>query len=127
MSKLFIRDNFKWKANKGDRIYFWEDIWVRDTALKTVYPRLYRVNKHKHIFVQEMIALWHNYPNTSQQLWFRTLHTQESVDALKIYNIIQAFNPSFAHDTLVWKQTNKAYTTKDMYQLLGSDSFPHFK
>lgn len=46
-SSLFVRKNYIWKAGRGDRVLFWEDIWVRDTPLKSIYPRLYRISKHR--------------------------------------------------------------------------------
>jgi len=33
--------NIKWSVGKGNRIKFWEDIWIGEKLLKEKYPRLY--------------------------------------------------------------------------------------
>lgn len=37
MASLFTRENYKWIANRGDRVYFWEDTWTGDTPLNLKY------------------------------------------------------------------------------------------
>ena len=33
-----------WKLGRGDKEKLWEDVWIGNTNLKTLYPRLYSLS-----------------------------------------------------------------------------------
>lgn len=39
--KSFFCDGLEMSVGKGDKMNFWEDLWVGNMALKVVYPMLY--------------------------------------------------------------------------------------
>lgn len=53
-SMLFNRDSYKWKANNGSRTRFWEDTWTADNSLQFLFPRLYRITRHKNIYIKDL-------------------------------------------------------------------------
>lgn len=64
---------FKWLANKENRIHFWEDIWFRDVPLATSFPRLYSLSKHKQAYISDLLDIWNKNVTVPQHLWSRTL------------------------------------------------------
>lgn len=66
-------NQFKWRANKGNRIYFWEEIWIYDVPLANTYHRLYRLSKHKPSYISKILITWRQNNNLPLQLWTRTL------------------------------------------------------
>ena len=43
-----------WKLGCGDRVKFWEDVWVGNTNLKSVFPRLYSLSCNLSQTVEEV-------------------------------------------------------------------------
>jgi hypothetical protein len=52
-----VKHLFKWgatyKANKGDKIHFWQDIWVGNSPLKIQFPDLYKICDDQEAFVAD--------------------------------------------------------------------------
>ncbi|GJW62892.1 hypothetical protein Tco_0112227, partial [Tanacetum coccineum] len=44
------------KLGNGEKIAFWEDIWVEDNALKNLYPRMYALETCKSVTVGTKLA-----------------------------------------------------------------------
>jgi len=36
-----------WKLGRGDKVKFWEDVWVGNSNLKTMFPRLFSLSLNK--------------------------------------------------------------------------------
>lgn len=85
---LFNKDIYKWIACKGNRILFWEDCWAGEYPLHTIYPRLYKIIKHKHTYIKDMLMIWKRNKNTPGLLWNNELRVQDCADTDIIYNII---------------------------------------
>lgn len=49
-----LRGSFCKKLGKGDGTSFWGDLWVGDSCLKDLFPRLYRLSCQKMSSVSEM-------------------------------------------------------------------------
>lgn len=111
---LFDNNNYYWQANKGDRVLFWEDTWVRDKPLAIIFPRLYRIYNYKNKYIIDILSIWDN-KETENEFWSRNLYTQEEAEARYIYSILQNFIHSPTEDILKWKINDKTYTTADMY------------
>jgi len=37
----WFQDNIIWQLEDGNRILFWEDIWLKNILLRDKYPKLY--------------------------------------------------------------------------------------
>jgi len=46
-----------WKVGSGDKARFWEDVWIRNVNLKTLFPRLYSVSLNQGQKVEE-VGMW---------------------------------------------------------------------
>ena len=46
-----------WRLGCGDKAKFWEDVWVGNTNLKTVFPRLFSISNNQEHKVAE-VGMW---------------------------------------------------------------------
>ncbi|XP_068474698.1 uncharacterized protein [Phaseolus vulgaris] len=46
-----------WKVGRGDKARFWEDVWIGNVNLKTLFPRLYSVSLNQGQKVEE-VGMW---------------------------------------------------------------------
>jgi len=46
-----------WKVGRGDKARFWEDVWIENVNLKTLFPRLYFVSLNQGQKVDE-VGMW---------------------------------------------------------------------
>lgn len=66
----FNEQGFKWIIGKGEKIFFWEDIWIGDQALSEKFPRIYSISRWKHCKVNLVLDNWAE--NLSMR-WTRSL------------------------------------------------------
>lgn len=112
---LFNKNNFRWTANQENRILFWEDHWTMNASLQNTFPRLYRISRHKHIYIKDLIYMWNSGDKDPQDFWVRELRAQEQVEANTIYNILREYKTTALGDNLLWSDNKTTYTTADMY------------
>ena len=43
------------EVKDGSRVLFWHDVWCGDRSLKTQFPNLFRMARHKNAMVHDMI------------------------------------------------------------------------
>ena len=43
-----------WKLGRGDKVKFWEDVWVGNSNLKTMFPRLFSLSLNQGHKVEEV-------------------------------------------------------------------------
>ena len=46
-----------WVLGRGDKVRFWEDVWIGDTSLRSLFPRLYSLSANKEQTVEE-VGMW---------------------------------------------------------------------
>lgn len=44
-------ESFMWQIKDGDSVLFWEDLWLNEGTLMSIFPRLYKISNLKHIIV----------------------------------------------------------------------------
>ncbi|XP_068475067.1 uncharacterized protein [Phaseolus vulgaris] len=49
----WFKEELRWKLGRGDKIRFWEDVWVGNTSLKTCFQRLYTLTANQEQKVEE--------------------------------------------------------------------------
>ena len=49
-----IRPFYKWKLGSGEKISFWDDVWVGDSSLKTQFWDVYEICQQQHCAVSEV-------------------------------------------------------------------------
>ncbi|XP_039040084.1 uncharacterized protein LOC120178234 [Hibiscus syriacus] len=79
-AKWMSGESFRWVVGDGKSVLFWEDVWFGESALRSRYPRIYRLALRKYITVCDMISAgeWQNLDTTAlfeRQLLDRELTT----------------------------------------------------
>ena len=46
-----------WKIGRGDKVRFWEDVWIDDTSLKSMFQRLYSLSVNQEQKVED-VGVW---------------------------------------------------------------------
>jgi len=67
-----------WKLGRSDRVKFWEDVWVGNTNLKSVFPRLYSLSCNQSQTVEE-VGVWEGDVWRWNLRWRRARFERESV------------------------------------------------
>jgi len=52
-----VHKEIGWKLGCGDKIKFWEDVWIGNCNLKTLFPRLYSLSLNQGQKVEE-VGVW---------------------------------------------------------------------
>ena len=97
--KSFIR----LKVGMGNSIRFWEDTWVGDNTLASLYPRLYRVSNNANMLIASLIR-WNSLDSFSWDLEFRrNLNDREIEDFMNLLSLVSNSNVStFERDSRFW-------------------------
>ncbi len=66
-----------WKLGRGDKVRFWEDIWVGNSSLKTLFPRLYSLSSNQGQKVEE-VGRWDDEVWRWNLRWIRARFEWES-------------------------------------------------
>ncbi|KAE8697825.1 hypothetical protein F3Y22_tig00110610pilonHSYRG00585 [Hibiscus syriacus] len=124
-TKWMSGESFRWVVGDGKSVLFWEDVWFGESALRSRYPRIYRLALRKYITVRDMISAgdWQNLDIVA--LFERQLLNRE----LTIVRIIKreldnvGLNSSVA-DQIVWvHETDGLFKVKKLTDLLLSDGY----
>jgi len=57
--KGWFQEELSWELGCGDKVKFWEEVWVGSTDLKSLFPRLYSMSLNKGQTVGE-VGVWVN-------------------------------------------------------------------
>jgi len=53
----WFQEEVGWKLGSGDKVRFWEDVWVGNSNLKSMFPRLYSLSLNQGQKV-EVVGVW---------------------------------------------------------------------
>jgi len=76
-----------WNVGAGDKVRFWEDAWVENYKLKTLFPRLYSVSLDQSKVVGE-VGSWEDVGWSWRLSWRRSRFAWESVMEEDLLNLI---------------------------------------
>jgi hypothetical protein len=115
-----VKHLFKWgatyNAKKGDKIMFWEDVWLGNTPLKLQFPSLYNFSKDPEALVEDY------YDSNGWDINFRrTLTVEEAEQRSALFEKLQevCLEPS-ASDEVNWAlDKSKSFTTKSLYRFIS--------
>lgn len=108
---------------KGNRTFFWEDIWLGDRPLRDWFPRLYRVAKNKKALVQDRFS-----SGGRDLSWFfyfrRELRSFEEESVVELKAILEAVPLDLgAEDELIWLGDSFGYfSVKSLINLVFLNS-----
>jgi len=105
-----------WKVGSGDKVRFWEDTWVENKRLKTLFPRLFSVSLDQRKTMVE-VGSWEDSDWNWWLRWRRARFSWKSVMEGDLLNLITGKTLSKeAKDTLVWSgDQNGAFSVKSAY------------
>lgn len=97
-----FRRNMRLLVSKGNRTFFWKDLWLGDLPLMVRFPRLFRASRNKEALVQDMFCVGHR--NISWQFDFmRELRAFELVSVNDLLAQLGEFPLDLDSDNdLVW-------------------------
>lgn len=100
-NKLVHRTNFKWVVNDGESVFFWEDRWLTEYELSSVFPFLYSKVSRKHILVKEFLQSWHQ-DQKSANLWSHDFTTAGEVEFNSLVDLLAGLSLKGKADQLIW-------------------------
>jgi len=109
-----------WKIGSGDKIRFWEDVWVGNSKLKTLFPRLFSLSLNQGHKVEE-VGGWEGSMWRWTLSWRRARFEWETVMESELGDIIsRVVVMKDENDALVWSsEANGCFTVSFAYECLG--------
>lgn len=100
------------KVGNGERVQFWEDVWLGEVPLKTMFPSLYRVSNQQNYSVSDVLG------SGSGGLSFRrNLTQQDSEQLFELEENLSGVELSSSSDSLFWPyEKNKQFSARSMYR-----------
>ncbi|KAM7504425.1 hypothetical protein LguiB_003329 [Lonicera macranthoides] len=113
-------ENTKFVAGKGDRTWFLEDIWVDNSPLNELFPRLYQLSNNRNMLIQSVIS-WHSHLNHSRDLRFsRNFSDRECNELISLLNSIDSVQLNCnSSDKRVWVgHYSGEFSCKSFFEIL---------
>ncbi|XP_062085609.1 uncharacterized protein LOC133791706 [Humulus lupulus] len=112
------------KVGRGDRIRFWEDVWIGDSSFKLKYPDLFRVSEAKNYLIKDVVV--GEEINSSEGLCLdfrfrRNLFDWEIPSLVELFNLIKFVDlPQILEDKRIWiPDTSGVFNCKTAFQSLS--------
>ncbi|XP_039050056.1 uncharacterized protein LOC120191133 [Hibiscus syriacus] len=118
--KWMCGNSFRWQVGDGKIVLFWEDVWYGDKALRSRYPRLYRLVSRKFISVDEMFSADEWLSQDLPALFNRQLLDRERVIVHRIKGEVDRIKIiSYVPDRILWVHENDGiFKVKKLSELL---------
>lgn len=101
-------------VGNGQKTHFWEDVWLGDVSLRTLFPSLYRVSNQQHSSVKEILGV--SYGSLSFR---RNLNHQDDAFLRQLKEMMKGVELNDSPDSVVWPhEKNKTFSAKSMYRLM---------
>jgi hypothetical protein len=113
-----IKDQFLsrgcFKVNSGNQARFWEDVWVGEEPLMTVYPSLYNIARKRNVTVSSVLR------SVPLNMSFRRALTGRNLDYwLQLVESIVNVELNDEVDVFVWKGNRTGrFTVQSLYKIL---------
>jgi len=99
----WFQEEVGWKLGSGDRVRFWEDMWVGNSTLKTMFPRLYSLSLNQGQKVEE-VGVWEDSAWQWTLRWRRARFEWEIPMEIELGRHISSANVLKEEmDTQVWR------------------------
>jgi hypothetical protein len=110
-----LKRGLSFKVNNGERVLFWEDVWLGRTPLKLTFSKLYEYCRNKDCLISEC------YKDGEWVIDFkRPLLQAEVVCWEALLDQLKAVRLNDRQDKAVWKlEKTGNYSTKSMYRCLS--------
>ena len=123
----WFQQHIAWKLEGGDKVKFWEDVWIGNNSLQSLYPRLFTLSLNQGLKVNE-VGEWVDAEWQWNLRWRRDRFEWESLLETKLLHYISQVRLSREQrDVLTWggKEAG-SYTVSLAYEFLAKRaSNPH--
>ena len=115
----WFQDEVGWKIGSGDKIRFWEDMWVGNSKLKTLFPRLFSLSLNQGHKVEE-VGGWEGSVWRWTLSWRRGRFEWETLMESELGDLISRVTVmKNEKDTLVWSsEATRCFTVSFAYECL---------
>jgi len=119
----WFQKSIAWKIGSGDKVSFWEDAWLDDIKLRSLFPRLFSISLDEGKTVGE-VGYWEDSGWNLRLSWRRPRFNWESAMEGDLLNRIHGKLVSKeVEDTLVWNGDHKgAFSVKSAYMTMSYQS-----
>jgi len=91
-----------WKLGRGDKVRFWEDVWIGDTSLKSLFQRLYSLSVNQEHKIED-VGAWEGSEWKWKLEWRRDRFEWESELEANLFEfIVRADVKKTKNDIRVW-------------------------
>lgn len=120
-----LREGVKFLLGKGDRIKFWEDVWVVEVSLKERFPHLFNISLDQNSLVKDL-GFWDGVIWVWNLRWSRPLRSWKLDQSNSLHSLLNNLNYSpNRSDKLIWVFDNKGvYSVKSAITAAIPSSFP---
>jgi len=115
-----------WRLGCGDKAKFWEDVWIGNTNLKNVFPRLFSISRNQGQKVAE-VGTWEGSDWKWNLRWRRARFEWETVmERELVVHISRITMKKEEQDTRVWGNTEQGcFSVKSAYATLAKRGRGH--
>jgi len=117
----WFQDEVGWRIGSGDKIRFWEDVWVGNSKLKTLFPRLYSLSLNQGHKLEE-VGEWEGSIWKWSLRWRRGRFEWETSIEAELEGLIARVKvKKDEKDALEWRsEANGCFTVSSAYECLVS-------
>jgi len=110
-----------WKLGRGDKVRFWEDVWIGDTSLKSLFQRLYSLSVYQEYKIED-VGVWEGSEWKWRLEWRRDRFEWESeLEANLFEHIVRADVKKTKNDIRVWgTEELETYSVNVAYKNLSN-------
>ena len=110
-----VRPFYKWKLGNGNKISFWDDIWVGDSSLKTQFWDVYEICQQQHCAVSEV------WDGSTLKLTFNRCVEAGFLDRWhELIRIISDMPITDETDQPIWRlESSGVYSVKSFYNMIN--------
>jgi len=124
ISKVWIdfMHNIKLVVGVGDKIRFWEDVWVGNSPLKDLFPRIFNLSCNQNMSIQS-VSSWS--PSFSWDLTFRrNLNDREIIEFSAMMELIQgvSLNQNYPDKRSWMALSSGIFSCKSFFDVLTQSS-----
>ena len=116
----WFQEQVGWKIGSGEKVRFWEDVWVGCSNLKSLFPRLFSLSLIQGQKVEE-VGVWDDIEWRWTLSWRRSRFEWESLLVNELVSHISRANVrKDVEDTLVWKSDESGvFSVSSAYECLA--------
>ncbi|KAM7485873.1 hypothetical protein LguiA_001882 [Lonicera macranthoides] len=125
-------ENIKLVLGRGDRIRFWEDVWVESSSLRDRFPRLYRLSLSQNAVISSVLKRQSSTGFSWDLNFSRNFNNRDIVDFTSLLGIIGNTHFNFnSGDKRVWVGTSSGkFSCKSFLENISCSSsslpFPQY-